>query len=323
MKIVKYDRIRGSIYGYNTTINNNSETTNIESSPRYSNRVIWGQSDTGDDINGSMSVSGTVNIKAIVPPTYDPDIEDVDGEDVDEESGGGMLNVENSITSNDVYAKQHLYINYPHPNGDKQCVVDLIKSNEDKINRNIADIAELKKGGTGGTIDETAIMAILNKWKYGAYDRPVVLASGILRKSAVASSTEWIWEGIKLDTIETITPTWSGGQMTLSFQNKPYTNNWIYSVNVTQYIAGDTDQTPTTIIGRGDGSHWFEAKWDNYGKKIYIREFHQGNKDNDTWLTEYWGGDGGGIKAVSITIVGYVDILSTTAENETNSNDME
>lgn len=362
MKLIKYDRLKKGSNGSSTIINNNNSSNNeggINPPSRGDgdNRNIWGQYDDGGDIDGSMTVNGNVSIKAIIPPTYDPDEEGGDGEDIEEETGGGNLDVELTITSNkveanEVFAKNHLYINYPHPTGSKQCVVDLIKSNADNINSNttkinnltttvnnhttqinnlntsvtnnttnisnntteINKIKETINAGVG--ITEDRVNEILNNWKYGNYGRPVILATGKIRKSSVSGSKYWFWDGTTLDSMYNVNLDWTGGLMTFSFEASNNFTNYIYSVHATQMKSGDTGDTVenTSINGRNDGAHWFETRFDNTLKKVYIREFHQKDGNNDSWGTDYWGGDGGGIKEVAITIIGYAYKTATTAE---------
>lgn len=361
MKLIKYDRLKNNSNGSSTIINNNTSNNESGSYPPSrsdgDDRTIWGQSDTGEDIDGSMTVNGNVTIKSIVPPTYDPDEEGEDGEEIDEETGGGNLDVELTITSNkveanEIFAKQHLYINYPHPTGSKQCVNDLIKNNADNISSNTTKINNLTttvnnhtsqinnlntsvsnnttnisnntteinnlkdRLDAGVGITEDRVNEILNNWKYGAYSRPVILLTGKLRKSSVTSSTTWFFDGIRLDSITNISMSYTGGLMTVSFDAADNFYNWIYSVHATQMKSGDTGDglDNTSITGRSDGAHWFETRFDTTNKKIYIREFHQGNGDNDTWKSDYWGGDGGGIKEVAITVIGYAYKTATTAE---------
>lgn len=360
MKLIKYDRLKNNSNRSSTIINNTSNNESGSNPPSRvdgDNRTIWGQSDTGEDIDGSMTVNGNVTIKSIVPPTYDPDEEGEDGEEIDEETGGGNLEVELTITSNkieanEVFAKNHLYINYPHPTGSKQCVNDLIKNNADNISSNTTKINNLTatvnnhttqinnlntsvsnnttnisnntteinnlkdRLDAGVGITEDRVNEILNNWKYGAYSRPVILLTGKLRKSSVTSSTTWFFDGIRLDSITNISMSYTGGLMTVSFDAADNFYNWIYSVHATQMKSGDTGDglDNTSITGRSDGAHWFETRFDTTNKKIYIREFHQGNGDNDTWKSDYWGGDGGGIKEVAITVIGYAYKTATTAE---------
>ena len=147
MKLLKYDRGKS---GSTTIINGGGSSGSGEYPPTRgggSDRTIWGQYDSGDDIDGSMVVNGNVTIKAIVPPTYD-DEDGSDGENEDVETGGGNLNVElkitaNEVEANDIYAKQHLYI--PHPTTKaKTDIVELLKGYDTRITNNKTEIDALK-----------------------------------------------------------------------------------------------------------------------------------------------------------------------------------
>lgn len=148
MNLIKYDRAKE---GTNVAVivgSNNSSNTTIIAGSRGENRDIWGQLDSGDDVNGSMVINGNISINAIEEKNYDPDDDDDDGEIIEEETGGGNLNVEYKITSdeaeaNEIYAKNHLYINYPH-NGSKQCVIDIISTIQTDITTIKSDITTIK-----------------------------------------------------------------------------------------------------------------------------------------------------------------------------------
>lgn len=94
-----------------------------------------------------MTVNGDINIKCIIPPSYEDDDEG-DGEDEEIEEGGGNLNVEQKITSNEVesneiYAKKTLYI--PHPSTKaKTDIVELLKGYDSRITNNTTNIASNK-----------------------------------------------------------------------------------------------------------------------------------------------------------------------------------
>lgn len=143
MKLIKYSKgITSNSSGSGGTRGGSTESSTVEL-----DRTIWGQQDEGDDIDGSMLVNGNVTIQAIVPPTYEDD-EDQSGEDIEEETGGGNLEVELKITSNeqeanDIYAKQHLYI--PHPTTKaKTDIVELLKGYDTRITNNSTNIAANK-----------------------------------------------------------------------------------------------------------------------------------------------------------------------------------
>lgn len=301
-------------------------------------RQIWGQTDEGDDIDGTCTVNGNVVIKAIIPPTYDPDDEGDDGEDIEQEEGGGNLDVELDAT-----VGRHLYINYPHPNhqGEKKCVGELIKSNTDaisnlttKVNTNTANIAnltqtvntnttnisnnttEINKLKAGSLTEEDVLKLIRDNQpsKLGAYDQPVVIYSGRLRRVTYLSGSWYGGECNKLPQLYNVTNSHNGGMMTLNLTPADGYTIHICGIHCTQEQSGDTtDQIDNpSVNGRSDGAHWFECRTDNIynATKVYIREFHQKNGDNDSWGSDWWGGDGGGIKAVWVTIIGYIQPIA-------------
>ena len=150
MKIVKYNKASaiqssssGGSYGGNT------ENTTIG---KDLDRTIWGQNDTGDDIDGSMVVNGNISIK-VINYNWEDEEDDGDGEYEDYEEGGGNLDVELKITSNeveakDIYATRHLFINYPshpeHTEDSKKCIGEILKNVEDSVKDNKNEIDALK-----------------------------------------------------------------------------------------------------------------------------------------------------------------------------------
>ena len=119
MRLTKYDGVSdptikavlGSLGGSETSSSSGDLTT--RGAGYDLDRKIWGQSDTGEDIDGSMVVNGNVSIKVIVPPQYDPEEgdpeEDDDGEDVETETGGGNLDVELKVTAKQAEFKEAKY----------------------------------------------------------------------------------------------------------------------------------------------------------------------------------------------------------------------
>lgn len=154
IRLIKYDGISDkSVKAILTSGSGSSSGTDTPSRGGESvtlDRTIWGQNDTGDDIDGSMTVNGDINIKCIIPPSYedDEDDEDGDGEDEEIEEGGGNLNVElkitsNEVESNEIYAKKTLYI--PHPSTKaKTDIVELLKGYDSRITNNTTNIASNK-----------------------------------------------------------------------------------------------------------------------------------------------------------------------------------
>lgn len=382
IRLIKYDgvsdksvkAILGSSGG-----NSSSSNTDIPSRGGSSDRTIWGQYDSGDDIDGSMIVNGNVDIKCITPPSYDADDSD-DGEDEVYEEGGGNLNVElkvtsNEVESNEIYAKKTLYI--PHPTTKaKTDIVELLKGYDTRISNNTTNISSNKteidnlKGkvstnttnisnlsttvnnhttaitnnttniqnnadeieklkdaidGIGtdiGNIDLSEITTTLQslqnevkQLKYGSYNHPVVLIAGkICKYSYASSSNTFHFDGLKSDLITDLAISVDGGTMTLTPTYAANTNSFIQSIHVTQEMSGDTadnstvtkssHSTSSSINGRSDGAHWFEAYKD--GNSFKIREFHQRDANNDSWGNDNWGADGGGIRAINITVIGYL-----------------
>lgn len=152
MKLIKYDGVSDKSVkailasGGGSSSSNNSDVGTRGSSDSL-NRTIWGQNDTGDDVDGSMTVNGNISIKCIIPPAYEDD--DSDDEDIEVEEGGGNLDVELKITSQeveakDIYATRHLFINYPshpdHPEDNKKCIGEIVKNVEDNIKTNSDNI---------------------------------------------------------------------------------------------------------------------------------------------------------------------------------------
>ena len=309
------------------------------------NRNIWGQPDTGDDINGSMTVYGDINIKVIPEFTPDPDDDDDDGEWEEGEEGGGNINVEG-----DVSVDGHIYIKSTHPdhNGQKKCVGELINGLDGRLTTAEGNISSLTQtvnnhttqitnltsrmddaeGDIADNADEIAKMKASNLTvddvlklirdnqpsKLGDYDQPVVLWAGVLERNKF-STTSWLYAGIHLPHFDIGTPLIANGLMTIDIvADEGYTVN-VIAVHATQEHSGDTTDGVDNpyIKGRSDGAHWFECRRDNsYNtKKVYVREFHQGNGDNDTWYSDYWGGDGGGIQKINLTLIGYITPPST------------
>lgn len=155
MKLTKYDKIESTgnttLIGGSTTINENNQGgggTRGDSG----GRTIWGQYDEGDnDIDGSATIHGDVHIKSITPKTYDPDDEGDDGETIEEEEGGGSLDVELDVT-----VGRHLFVNYPshpeHPEANKVCIGEVLGG----IEKNLSDEVTRAKNAEKANSDAIA-----------------------------------------------------------------------------------------------------------------------------------------------------------------------
>ena len=152
MKLIKYDGISDKSVKAILASGGSSSSDNSDVGTRGGsdslNRTIWGQNDTGDDVDGSMTVNGNISIKCIIPPSYEDDDSD-DGEDEELEEGGGNLDVELKITANeveakDIYATRHLFINYPnhpeHSASNKKCIGEILSGIESNVKANADNI---------------------------------------------------------------------------------------------------------------------------------------------------------------------------------------
>lgn len=168
MIINKYNSAKGNITtrtGVSTgAISSGSSSTGGGSL----DRVLWGQNDDGNDIDGSMWVNGSLYIGAIDYGSED-DEATVDDSNVfvdDAEIGSVIANA--LIQSKDMYCKEHPYITYPITNGKKTDLRELfngfderIKTNETNIKTNTTNIATnataIKNLDTRVTTNETNI----------------------------------------------------------------------------------------------------------------------------------------------------------------------
>lgn len=334
MRLIKYDGLSDKSV---KAILGSSGGSSSNNSDVGSRRTIWGQDDTGDDIDGSMTVNGNISIKCIIPPSYEDDDSD-DGEDEELEEGGGNLDVELKITSKDVeakniYATEHLYI--PHPSTKaKTDIVELLKgydtritNNTTNIQNNADEIDKLKKSvseinGDLEGLDLSEITNTINEMqnqmeilRYGNYVNPVILLSGKIRKYSYSSaSSSFTFDGQKSDRITNLEISADGGTLYVTPTFMDGMSIYISAIHVTQEMSGDTadnstvtkslHSSDTSINGRSDGAHWFEAYYQD--NKFKIREFHQRDQNNDSWGNDNWAGDGDGIRAINITVIGYI-----------------
>lgn len=111
-------------------------------------RVLWGQNDEGEDIDGSMWVNGSLYIGAIDYGSEDD--EETTSTDtgvfVDDAETGSLI-ADALVQSRDMYCKEHPYITYPVTNGKKTDLRELfngfderIKTNETNIKTNTTNI---------------------------------------------------------------------------------------------------------------------------------------------------------------------------------------
>ena len=388
MKFNKYNIGKGN--GNSTTVSYSGGGSSSSSSSTSSrgdsglDRMLWGNSDDGSDIDDTMFVNGSVYLKKA--DYSDEDDEDDDKEAADKEytfeddDEGGNIYADgkvksNEVEANDIYAKQHLYI--PHPTTKaKTDIVELLKGYDTRITNNSTNIAankteidalkgrvitaetnitnltskvnnnttaitnnttniqanadEIEKlknqvSNISGDIESIDLSEITNTLKsmqdelkvlrYGNYQHPVVLLSGKIHKYSYSSASNLFnFSGCKSELITNLAISADGGTLTVTPTFADNTSIYINAIHVTQEMSGDTanndtatkstHSSSTSLSGRSDGAHWFEAYYED--KKFKIRELHQANGDNDSWTNNNWAGDGGGIRAINITVIGYL-----------------
>lgn len=148
MKINKYTANERQLAAAAASGGGSGSSTTIEGGGSASlDRTIWGQQDTGDDVDGSMTVNGNIHIKVIEPlPDEDDEEEGGTGEYEEYEEGGGNLEVDeltktkNLEVTEDAYIKRHVFIHYPahsdHPESKKVCLGEVLGTIEDNVKAN-------------------------------------------------------------------------------------------------------------------------------------------------------------------------------------------
>lgn len=128
-------------------------------------RVLWGQTDEGEDIDGSMWVNGSLYIGAIDYGSEN-DEATVDDSNVfvdDAEIGSVIANA--LIQSKDMYCKEHPYITYPITNGKKTDLRELFNGFDERIKTNTTNIATNKTNISTNTTNITANTTEITKLK--------------------------------------------------------------------------------------------------------------------------------------------------------------
>lgn len=108
-------------------------------------RVLWGQTDEGEDIDGSMWVNGSLYLGAIDYGSEDDEATTTDASEIfvdDAEIGSVIANA--LIQSKDMYCKEHPYITYPITNGKKTDLRELFNGFDERIKANTTNIATNK-----------------------------------------------------------------------------------------------------------------------------------------------------------------------------------
>lgn len=105
-------------------------------------RVLWGQNDEGEDLDGSMWVNGSLYLGEIDYGSEDD--EETTSTDtpvfVDDAETGSLI-ADALVQSRDMYCKEHPYITYPIVNGKKTDLRELFNGFDERIKTNTTNIA--------------------------------------------------------------------------------------------------------------------------------------------------------------------------------------
>ena len=178
-----------------------------------------------------------------------------------------------------------------------------LKDEIDKIKEQMAD---------GSAIEN--LLKQIEILKYGDYNNPVILYSGMLFKYSTSNS--YYNSGSIKDCLQLSIKEVNEGVITLELTPSASSEKemfiYVKSINATQEESHDTEARDNYYKGRSNGAHWFEC-WVSESAKnkatIKVREFHQGNGDNDTWYSSSWVEDGS-VRGVNLTISGYISFSS-------------
>lgn len=121
-------------------------------------RVLWGQNDEGEDIDGSMWVNGSLYLGAIDYGSEDD--EETTSTDtgvfVDDAETGSLI-ADALVQSRDMYCKEHPYITYPITNGKKTDLRELFNGFDERIKTNTTNIATNKTNIAANTTEITKL----------------------------------------------------------------------------------------------------------------------------------------------------------------------
>lgn len=165
MIINKYNSAKGNL-STRTGISTGAISGGTSSSGGVSSldRVLWGQNDEGEDIDGSMWVNGSLYLGEIDYGSEDDEEATTTdaGVFVDDAEIGSVI-ASGLVQGKDMYCKEHPYITYPIVGGKKTDLRELfngfderIKANETNITANTTEITRLK---SRVTVNETNIAA--------------------------------------------------------------------------------------------------------------------------------------------------------------------
>ena len=129
-------------------------------------RVLWGQTDEGEDIDGSMWINGSLYLGAIDYGSEDDEETTTDAGDifVDDAETGSLI-ADALVQSRDMYCKEHPYITYPIVGGKKTDLRELFNGFDERIKTNATNIATNKTNISTNATNIAANTAEITKLK--------------------------------------------------------------------------------------------------------------------------------------------------------------
>lgn len=131
----------------------------------------------------------------------------------------------------------------------------------------------------------------------GGIDNPVIILSGTIQYS----DSKFVFNGSKKVSITEVKASAKDGLLTVDLVSG--SDIYITSAHVTQ---ADSKDAPSMAAGitklekNGIGAHWYGVNFNS--NMVYIREFHQGNENNDSWVSSTWES----AYIINITLFGYI-----------------
>lgn len=146
MIINKYNSAKGNL-STRTGISTGAISGGTSSSGGVSSldRVLWGQNDEGEDIDGSMWVNGSLYLGEIDYGSEDDEEATTTdaGVFVDDAEIGSVI-ASGLVQGKDMYCKEHPYITYPIVGGKKTDLRELFNGFDERIKTNTTNIATNK-----------------------------------------------------------------------------------------------------------------------------------------------------------------------------------
>lgn len=128
-------------------------------------RVLWGQNDDGEDIDGSMWVNGSLYLGEIDYGSEDDEATTTDsGVFVDDAEIGSVI-ASGLVQAKDMYCKEHPYITYPIVGGKKTDLRELFNGFDERIKANETNIKTNTTNITNNTTNITANTTEITKLK--------------------------------------------------------------------------------------------------------------------------------------------------------------